>query len=286
MKISTEIGYAYHIVGCEKAIEYTAKAGFDAFDFSMMDMAIYDSKNNCVLENNSPLRSHEYLKFVRNLKKVADDCGIICNQSHAPFPVYCKGIRDMLKRAIECTAEVGGKICVIHPDNNKSAKENAEMYFELLPFAREHNVKIATENMWNWNKEEDHAVSAACSNHNDFLEHIKAVNDEFFVACLDIGHAEMRGLGTSSVEMIHTLGKHLQALHIHDTDLIHDNHQIPNSMKIDFEPIVRALKEIGYSGYFTLETYYLMGRTEENILEALKDMEKSARNLADMFDNL
>lgn len=42
-----------------------------------------------------------------------------------------------LKRAIECTAEAGGAICVIHPANNKTAEENAQMYFELLPFAKE-----------------------------------------------------------------------------------------------------------------------------------------------------
>ena len=33
MKISTEIGSASKIIGEEKAIEYYAKAGFDAWDF-------------------------------------------------------------------------------------------------------------------------------------------------------------------------------------------------------------------------------------------------------------
>lgn len=62
-----------------------------------------------------------------------------------------------MKRAIECTAEAGGKICIIHPDNDKSAEENAEMYFDLLPFAKECGVKIATENMWNWNEKTEEA---------------------------------------------------------------------------------------------------------------------------------
>ena len=42
MKISTEIGSASKIVGEEKAIEYYAKAGFDAWDFSMFQMCGYD----------------------------------------------------------------------------------------------------------------------------------------------------------------------------------------------------------------------------------------------------
>lgn len=35
MKISTEIGSASLLIGEEKAIEYVAKAGFDAWDFSI-----------------------------------------------------------------------------------------------------------------------------------------------------------------------------------------------------------------------------------------------------------
>lgn len=56
----------------------------------------------------------------------------------------------MQKLAIECTAEAGGEICVVHPMNDAALEENAEMYAMPLPFAREHGVKIATENMYNW----------------------------------------------------------------------------------------------------------------------------------------
>ena len=45
------------------------------------------------------------------LKKIGLDNGIVCNQSHAPFPTYCDEIRSYYKRALECTAEAGGKIC-------------------------------------------------------------------------------------------------------------------------------------------------------------------------------
>ena len=38
MKISTEIASIAKITGMEKAVELTAKAGFDAWDFSMFDM--------------------------------------------------------------------------------------------------------------------------------------------------------------------------------------------------------------------------------------------------------
>lgn len=63
----------------------------------------------------------------------------------------------------------------------------------------------------------------------------------------------MKGSDTTAVEMIEALDYRLQALHIHDNDRWHDSHQIPFSMVIDFEPIVKALKRINYKGYFTLE---------------------------------
>ncbi len=286
MKISTEIHSAARLIGEEKAIEYFAKAGFDAWDFSMFSMCDYDRGSNSLRENNHPLAGDHYLEFARRLKQAGLDNGIHCNQSHAPFPTYCDAIRPYLKRAIECTAEAGGKICIIHPDNYKSAEENAEIYLEMLPFAKECGVKIATENMFGWDNALGHAIPHACATPTDFNAHLDAVNDDFFVACLDIGHAEMKGMNTTAVEMVKALGSRLRALHIHDNDQLNDSHQIPGSMKIDFAGIVQALKEIGYSGYFTLEAGSYLGKYHaENVFKGMKELADSAKKLAGMFEN-
>lgn len=286
MKISTEIGSAAKLIGEERAVQFVAEAGFDAWDLSMFAMCKYDKGRQMLSENSHPFASDNYLSFVRKLKQIGLDNGIVCNQSHAPFPSAVKEIRSYFKRAIECTAEAGGQICIIHPDNKKSAQENAEMYNELLPFAKDHGVKIATENMWNWNNEKDESTFAACSTSESFIEHIDIVNDDFLVACLDIGHAEMRGSGSGAVNMIHALGNRLQALHIHDNDKWHDSHQIPFSMSIDFDAVVKALRDINYQGYFTLEAdRYLQVFHEDNIAAGIKNMAVCARKLADMFEN-
>ncbi|MBO4982609.1 MAG: sugar phosphate isomerase/epimerase [Clostridia bacterium] len=280
MKISTEIYSCARHVGEHKAVELIAKAGFDAWDFSMFDMCRWDYSRSVAIESNHPLKGNDYLKFARELKQIGLDNGIECNQSHAPFPVYSPVVRSYLKRAIECTAEAGGKICIIHPDNNKSAEENAEMYQELLPFAKECGVKIATENMWNWDNEKNQASKAACSHHDDFCKHIDVVNDEFLVACLDLGHAEMKGLDTTAPQMIRSLDKRLQALHIHDNDRWHDSHQIPFSMEMDWVAIAKALKDINYQGYLTLEAdQYLNKFNSDNVFLGVCDLAKSARRL-------
>ena len=283
MKISTEINSIAKIAGMERAVELCAKAGFDAWDFSLFDMCQIDECGNYIPTPNG-LLGNNCLKFARSLKKIGEDNGIVCNQSHAPFPVRIKAIADCLERAIECTAEAGGEICVIHPDNNKSAEQNAEMYARLLTIAKACNVKIATENMWNWDHVANHPRHAACSSAEDFIKHIDILDDPYLVACLDIGHAEMRTAGDGAVNMIRKMGHRIKALHLHDNDLLHDSHQLPFSMNIDFSSVVKALKEIGYSGYFTLEAKsYLEGRNID-LLDGVTALKDSAKRLADMFD--
>lgn len=287
IKTSTEIRSAAAILGEERAIAALAKAGFDAWDFSMLCMSGYDKNTKSFLPTDHPLAGKDYLAFARKLKKIGLDHGIECNQSHAPYPTSRPEIRSLLKKAIECTAEAGGKICVIHPENRKSAEENKALFTELLPFAKEYGIKIATENMWLWDKEKDEATFAACATPEDFCKHIDILAEEDLVACLDIGHAEMRGNNTSAVEMIRALGHRLQALHIHDNDKWRDCHQIPFSMKIDYMPILKALKEIEYHGYFTLEANcFLESYTKETVNIGIQKLAASVRRLAEIYEEI
>lgn len=287
MKTSTEISSAAKLIGEERAIELIAQAGFDAWDFSMFEMCGYDWQTHRAVPTSHPLAQPDYLSFARRLRRIGLDCGIICNQSHAPFPSECPEIRSYFMRAIECTAEAGGDICVIHQNNYSSIERNMELYLELLPFAKQCSVRLAAENMWAWDDEKGHSVYAACATSESFVEHIDYVSDAHLVACLDIGHAEMRGSGSGAANMIHALGSRLQALHIHDNDLLHDLHQIPFSMSIDFEPIVKALHDTGYGGYFTLEAdSYLGAFDSRTVRDGVNALAAAARRLADMFDSL
>lgn len=287
MRTSTEIGSASRIIGEERAIECVAKAGFDAWDFTMTAMCNYDWGKGVLLKSDHPLAHDNYLAFARKLRQIGLDNGIECNQSHAPFPTTCLDIRSYFKRSIECTAEAGGKICIIHPDNNQSPEENAEMYFGLLPFAKEHGVKIAAENMWNWDEVNSRPAFAACATSESFVEHLDAVNDDYLVACLDVGHAEMKNVGSGAANMIRALGSRLQALHLHDNDKFHDSHQIPFSMSLDFDAIIKALREISYSGDLTLEAdAYLRSKgykTVDEVQNGMNELYAAVKRLENAF---
>ena len=285
MKTSTEIASLSRIVGEEKAVEELGKAGFDAWDLSLFGMVKWDKVNLCVRETGYPFQGAECLKLIRRLKRIGEDYGMFCNQSHAPYPSEPKEIRDYFKRSIEYTAEAGGAVCVVHPIKKYTAEQNAEMFWEILPFAIDHGVKIATENMYDWSPEHTCAIPAACWSPEDFMKHIKAVDSEWFGACVDIGHASMMGPEISGAAMIEYLGSKVFALHIHDTDLIHDSHMVPFTMKIDYAPVVKALKSIGYSGCMTLESdAYLKTLDESRILEGVEKMAAAARRLAEMYE--
>ena len=192
---------------------------------------------------------------------------------------------DYLFRSIECTAIAGGKICVIHPDNYKGAKENVELYEKLLPFAKDCGVKIAIENTFRLDHEKGKITPAFCSTPDGILEIFDYIKDPFFVACLDIGHAELQDLSTSSCDMIRALGKdRLACLHVHDNDKCHDSHELPFSMQIDWESIAATLAEIGYCGQITLECVsYPKAYTAENAFECAENMASAAKRFRELI---
>ena len=271
MHISINICQFTKYGGNEEILKLLKEAGFDAYDFSM-----YGSNPDRFIDGD------DYLEKAAALRKFADGIGIVCNQTHAPFPTakigdenYNREIIPVLKRSIEVSGILGGKISVVHPCNNYNAQQNAELYSQLLDTAKKSNVILAVENMWNWEKGENNACAAACSHHDDFWEHLELLDKRWFTACLDIGHAAMKGLDTSPSQMIKKLAPRLGALHIHDNDGFHDNHARPYSMGgVDFDEVLSCLKDNGYKGDITLETEdkFIKNAPRETVLTATKNL--------------
>jgi len=250
MLISTEID-SYRRYGDDKEIiKMLKESGFTAYDFSMFSGAGIEL-----------LKADDYIERAKELRAYADSIGIPCNQTHAPFATarkgneeYNKKMAPQIHRALEISGILGAKICVVHPCNDYTPEENAVLYKQFEETAKKAGVKIATENMWNWASGSPTATPAACSDHENFKAHMDLLDKEVFVACVDIGHAEMAGLGTSAAQMIETLGSYMQCMHLHDVDGVHDNHALPFTYNIDFSSVIEALKKIGYKGDITLES--------------------------------
>ena len=287
MKISTEFSSSSKIVGEEKAIELIAKAGFEAWDFSLYRMLRYDSETGRRFVNEDhPLSKPDYIKYARHLKQIGLDNGIVCNQAHAPFSPKDPEIGTTFKRTIECAAEVGAPNVVFHTMTRDTLSANIGLFAALVPFAKDYGVKIAVENTYLKPKGEDFSPDPI-SLPETMREMLDKINDDHLVACIDIGHAEISSVGTNAPNMIRAAGSKLACLHVQDCDHMNDSHALPFTMNVDFDAVIKALREVDYKGDMTLESsahlYYYCMDAPEKIEEGLKMMYDAASRLRDMF---
>lgn len=280
----------YHKKGYseEKTLDTLKIAGFDAIDFSFCESAeFYDETLG------SKKTTEEYY---RNLKKMADEKGLVFNQTHAPFGSSFNSEKETAKRFDEIvlsmrnSALLGAKNIVVHPcqhlpyENDGVPEQlfemNMDFYNRLKPYCEEYGIKVAVENMWRHTK--GNVINhSTCSKPAEFIRYVDSLDKKWFTACLDIGHAQV--VREDPADFIRVLGKdRLGCLHVHDVDGINDNHTLPFYGTCDWNKICLALKEIDYSGDLTYEAgnfINVLPRDEAIIEEATRMMAVVGKHL-------
>ncbi len=269
-----------------QAIRSLARAGFEACDFSMWNYpwrgGVFD------------LPDDQFDAYFTNLKNLSRDCGLEIWQTHAPCPsAIGEPLEDahrmrVLRRAIRATALMGSRYIIIHPiipaqcksfDERRAAMDqNIAMYRSLIPDLQHERIKIAIENMFAWNDELDRAEATIFSTAEEMVEALEQLGNEFFCACLDIGHAPL--VGQNPAKMIHALGPWLKTLHVHDNDGIHDQHTLPFLGVLDWVGICAALHAVEYPGTMNLEATSFLTKFPMGMEGAvLRMMADTANNL-------
>lgn len=241
----------------KETIYLIKEAGFDAYDVSLC--AMNRDPNNIFVTD-------KYLEEAYSIREYADSIGIVCNQAHAPFHSSC-GIPEkdeetfnLIVRSMEIASILGAKINVVHPKQHLTYAENIEKLFNLnvdfynrlIPYCEKFGIKVAIENMWQYNSCSGAITDSTCSRSLEFNKYIDAIDSEWITGCLDLGHVS---LVTKKIpEFIMDMGKErIGALHVHDTNFKEDNHTIPFNERMDYISISKALGEINYQGDFTYE---------------------------------
>ena len=173
MKVVAQTHLASEKLGSDfEAVKAFKEAGFDGYDLS-------------IHHRGSIMYSSDPLGNAKKLRELSEEIGIPCLQAHAPFG----GLRDaahadefrktQLEPAVKIAGILGCPVIVVHPGNNLSVEINYEhIYKPLLEIARPLGVKIATENMWNWDDENKRITSknVACASIENFCRQVDIAN--------------------------------------------------------------------------------------------------------------
>ncbi len=262
MRISTTTERFSRSYGDVEAVKKLAEAGFEALDYSMF---AHDKKNGIFSRSED-----EYLAHAEAIRESAEKSGIAFAQMHAMMPTYTAdeeenaALFQLHLRGIKTAGIIGAPYIVIHPAmlpgcrydlmREESFEKAIEIYKKLEPYAVSANVKIATENMFAHDPEKNVHCSCAFSDAEDLLELLDRLDSDNFVVCLDVGHALITG--STAAREARVLGKALKLLHVHENDSKTDLHYPPfyPCYKNDWQEFMQALKDIGYSGDFSLES--------------------------------
>ena len=284
MKIGIMHGYNLEYKNARENPEFALlhKAGFDAIDLNLSDTETYFY--TAEKEKLSAL-----LDTIKSQLKLS---GLFISQIHGPWcwpperdstPEGRKERMEKMIKSIEITAELGCKYWVIHPimpfgcDNVPEGTEaetwrlNLEFFRELLAFAKERGVVICYENM--------PMPSFTISKPTTLLDFVNEINDENFKICLDTGHANLVMDG-SLYDNVKLLGDNIKVLHVHDNNGNgRDEHITPTLGTIDWPLFIKALRDIGYEGVFSLETEPKFDKSSAEYEAGIRELIEKTREL-------
>lgn len=257
-----------------ESVRRCRKAGFTTLDFSFCEFFF----------THTELHEDDWLFRIDEIKNEAEKLGITFTQSHLPYnPGYMpewesqKQLDDYYKfacRGVLASSILGVKCAIVHPftqcsqteyDDEASVRYNQEFYAPIIELAMRENVGIAYENMIEYPQRRKFSARA-----EELAELVDSYRDPRIGACWDFGHGNRMYHDLS--RPVRVLGKRLVALHVNDNTAISDLHLPPFLGTVNWEMVMRALKETGYAGDFTYEIYGFTKLMPEPLKDAAAKM--------------
>lgn len=143
----------------------------------------------------------------------------------------------LLENRVKFCAEVGGNAVVVHPPGDKRDEElrrslnrSLEVFERVRGLCEDLGVVIAVEN----------GFPTDLDVLNFYFERYPP---EFVGFCFDSGHANLRG----NFNDLRGFGERLRVLHLNDNRGEKDDHQPPFWGTVDWEGVMRWIRETGYA---------------------------------------
>lgn len=208
-------------------------------------------------DKNSPY--YQNADLLRRERAAAEAAGIVFSQLHSLWPTHEtteKGLEEKIlymEKAIEIAPLLGCPRVVFHSemplgwdtdDEALAWRANERFIARVLPAAERANVILCLENM--------PMKALSFSRVENMIRMVEQFDHPLLGMCFDTGHAAV--FGDDCGDAVRRIGRHLQALHVHDNDGTADQHRLPGDGVIDWERFRVALHEVGFDGTFSFET--------------------------------
>lgn len=190
-----------------------------------------------------------------------------CVQTHLPYyelrisaEILDDELEDKMENSIRVGAEIGAPWSVYHPRTAindgyirpKNLEINQRVISKYLEWATKYGTGIALENLPIF----DGIVPIMpfyTSDYSDLCELTDWFNSKDVSICWDFGHAHL--MDFNQAQALKYIGDRIKCTHIHNNNTYGDTHNNPDVGTIDWASVMKALKEIGYTGPLTLETH-------------------------------
>lgn len=291
MLIGVQTGGVTERLDRDAALKAIAEAGFKALDGNIDHFLPGGKIKAGELTSIFDESEEACMEYVRPWLETAEKYGLCFGQLHAPFPTYVgvpetdERMLDVLNKSIAMCGALKCPHLIVHPaflpyDKALSPEEeyelNIQRYSALIPMLKKHDVICCLENMFGHYKGEgrpSRIIGACCSNSYEAVKYIDALNEiageKRFAFCFDTGHALL--LGADMRRTLNILGHRVETLHIHDNNAIDDQHLAPYMGLMDWDATLAGLKDIGYKGNLSFETFNVLNAFDDELLpECLK----------------
>lgn len=286
MLIGVQTGGVTQRLDRDTALKTIAEAGFKTLDGNIDHFLPGTQIKNGDLKSIYDESEEACMEYVKPWLETAEKYGLTFGQLHAPFPTYVNVPETddyMIDVLIKSIAMAGALKCphvIVHPaflsyEKALSPEEeweiNIQRYSALIPALKKHNVVCCLENMFSHYKGEgrpSRIIGACCSNPYEAVKYIDALNEiageKRFAFCFDTGHALL--LGADMRRTLNILGSRVECLHIHDNNAVDDQHLAPYMGLMDWDATLQGLKDIGYSGNLSFETFNVLNAFDDELM--------------------
>lgn len=182
---------------------------------------------------------------------------------------YCQGIR--------LASAIGAKTMVVHSgwksDPKLSARDALKYSIDTIAKcaaeAERLRITLGVENV-------GYGAANMFRGIEDWVGIAEAVSSPAVGLTLDVGHAVLEGFDPAAA--VNAAGARLKHVHLHSNMGKADDHLRLDRGTVDFGPVIRAMRKIGFAGHASIEIYAPAGEREAALQASRKVVEQFCEN--------